>query len=54
MQNVWVVGRLFIFGIRQLIMEQIQQEQLIRKIIHIDMDAFYALVNQRDIPEYKG
>ena len=25
-----------------------------RKIIHIDMDAFYATVEQRDFPEYKG
>lgn len=26
----------------------------IRKIIHIDMDAFFASVEQRDFPEYKG
>lgn len=25
-----------------------------RKIIHIDMDSFYASVEQRDFPEYKG
>ncbi|PUZ30155.1 DNA polymerase IV [Chitinophaga costaii] len=31
-----------------------EQQQQQRKIIHIDMDAFYASVEQRDFPEYRG
>ena len=31
-----------------------EQKPPVRKIIHIDMDAFYASIEQRDNPEYRG
>jgi DNA polymerase IV len=31
-----------------------QQSEKQRKIIHIDMDAFFAAVEQRDFPEFRG
>ena len=42
------IGRNFVF---QKVMSEIP---LHRKIIHIDMDAFYASVEQRDHPELRG
>lgn len=34
--------------------EEMDSPQVYRKIIHLDMDAFYASVDQRDFPEYRG
>jgi DNA polymerase IV len=31
-----------------------EDSSAVRKIIHVDMDAFYASVEQRDNPEYRG
>lgn len=35
-------------------MQEGANTKAVRKIIHIDMDAFYASVEQRDFPEYRG
>ena len=35
-------------------MDHTSSNQPLRKIIHIDMDAFYASIEQRDFPEYRG
>jgi DNA polymerase-4 len=35
-------------------MERFAQGKMMRKIIHIDMDAFFAAVEQRENPEYAG
>ena len=34
--------------------EQLHASQRPRKVIHIDMDAFYASIEQRDNPDLRG
>src|SRR5215208_2912005 len=41
-------------GLNQIAATMQSEPQPVRKIIHVDMDAFYASVEQRDHPELRG
>ena len=45
-------GALFVIHEREC--EEVNRVDTSRKIVHIDMDAFFASVEQRDYPEYRG
>lgn len=48
------MGRKSLFVFNFTLNMKSDDHTLQRKIIHIDMDAFYASVEQRDFPEYRG
>jgi len=52
--HTYVVSLVFVFQADEIIALAEKDRDLSRTIVHIDMDAFYASVEERDKPELKN